>query len=103
MRCKCGYLYPKELRQNFRKVESYAVVRHADYMRFLKAEAKVLGSRSEAKRLDAMLRSAPYVGVLLRCPKCSRLLLIEPEKVSPEGRASFYSQDDRVGADSKGT
>ena len=79
MRCKCGYDFARHITERRRGGQSFAVVNHTDYQTFLKLEAKVLRARrgSDA-RLRAIGRSSEYIGCLHLCPKCSRLLLLQP-------------------------
>jgi hypothetical protein len=78
MQCKCGYSFSREAAKRPRKFESYAVVRDRDYPALIKSEMRVLRASGEDAKLRAIARSSKYVGCLLECPKCSRLLLLKP-------------------------
>ena len=95
MRCKCGYDFARRMIERRRSDQSFAVVNHEDYRTFLKLETKVLQARrgSDA-RSRAIARSAEYIGCLRLCPKCSRLLLLQPGGGASDGSlASFVRED----------
>lgn len=98
MRCKCGYDFGKkrldECRTGVRQFTSYAVVNHEDYKTFLKLEVKVLKCRTERTKLAAIARSAEYVGCLLECPQCARLVLLRPEPQDTEDGPEYYRKDE---------
>jgi len=97
MQCTCGYLYSKHISRGVRKFESYALVDRRDYLAFLRSEMKVLGARSAGSRLRAIARSAEYVGDLLECPNCSRLLLVKPHRTCRRQAALLYKKDESSG------
>lgn len=90
MRCKCGYCFSSEMvTEDEAKFESYAVISDKDYPVFIESEIKVFQCRDERTELAAIARSSGYVGSLLECPQCSRLLLIKPGI----GSAGFYKRE----------
>lgn len=94
MRCKCGYSFSGEAIKRRRKFESFAVVNNRDYQAFLKSESRVLRARGQLARLRAIARSSEYVGCLLECPECSRVLLLKPSAGSSDGGATFYMREE---------
>lgn len=95
MRCHCGYDFARQMRRGGRTDRSFAVIHREDYQTFLKLEAKVLRARrgSDA-RLRAVARSSEYVGSLHLCPKCSRLLLLQPGAGASDGSLVSYARED---------
>lgn len=85
--CKCGFVF--EYFQK-RKFNSFAVVNDKDYQRFLRAENRVSRAVDETEKLRAMGRSARFVGSMLECPECGRLLLIMPNAAS----SAYYSKEE---------
>lgn len=95
MRCLCGHNFAREILANMADESrptprSYAVVRDADWLTMLSAEAKVAQAEGEQAKLAALAESAQWVGVLMECPGCGRLGLSHPE--SDEVR--FYRPED---------
>lgn len=78
MRCKCGYSFSREATKPNRKFESFAVVPDQDYQAFLKAESRVLASKIEQAKMREIARSSEFVGSLMECPECSRILFLKP-------------------------
>ena len=78
MRCKCGYSFSGEAAKTGRKFESFAVVSDRDYQAFLKSESRVVRAENAQMKMWAIACSSEFVGSLLECPKCSRLLLAKP-------------------------
>jgi hypothetical protein len=76
-RCKCGYVFAR-LANRRRQFASFAVVSDQNYQRFLRAEVRVLRAADGPAQLRAIARSAKYVGSLLECPDCGRLLFASP-------------------------
>ena len=93
MRCHCGYDFARQMLRRGCSFQSFAVVNQQDYQTFLKQETKVLRSRrgSDA-RLRAIARSSEYVGCLHVCPKCSRVLLLQPG--ASDGSLVCYARED---------
>jgi acetone carboxylase gamma subunit len=92
MRCKCGYSFSAAVHRN--KFESFAVIDDRQYLEFLRSESKVLQARGEQATLREIARSSDYVGCLLECPECSRLLLLKPSAGSPESHRAFYTREE---------
>lgn len=76
--CECGYAFSYTTSIRRRQFESFAVIRDKDYQRFLKLEQKVLEAPGQETFLRAVGKSSKYVGSLIECPECGRLLLIKP-------------------------
>lgn len=93
MRCKCGYSFSQKKAAGLDEFPSYILVSDKDYPAFLKSETKVLQCSDEMKKLDAIARSAKYVGCMLECPQCSRLLLLKPETDSAQINPIFYKKE----------
>jgi len=94
MRCRCGYSFSRAATRQRKKFESFAVVNDRDYRAFLKLEIKASRARSDDARLRALASSAGYVGNLLECPECSRVLLLKPSAGGPDGSATFYVKEE---------
>ena len=92
MRCKCGWSFSAP--RNRRKFESFAVVNDKDYQTFLRLENATQRSRGEDAKLCAIARASDYVGCLLACPACSRVLLLKPSAGSSDGSLTFYTKED---------
>ncbi len=93
MTCQCGYSFAKNARTKRRQFKSYAVIRDHDYPAFLKSEVAVLGARGETAKLEAIGRSSLYVGCLMECPACARLVLVKPGRGAGAGEKSFYQPE----------
>lgn len=94
MRCKCGYLYSKVAPPwRNRSVEAYAVINYRSYRTFLKSEMQACACRDANSKLHALAHSSAYVGLLLRCPRCSRLLLLRPNRPRCGPESAFYVHD----------
>jgi hypothetical protein len=94
MQCKCGYLYSSVAPPwKNPKVESYAVIDDRTYTAFLRSEARFHACRDRKSKFQALGRSSEYVGVLLRCPRCSRLLFLRPSKTGRHQPLAFYTED----------
>ena len=78
MHCKCGYSFSTESSRSDRKFESFAVIRDRDYQTFLKSEVRVLASKNEKTKMNAIARSSEHVGSLIECPQCSRTVFLKP-------------------------
>lgn len=77
MQCKCGYRFSApENRSRVR--DGFAVIRNADYSRFLKSEMSAMEAPDRETKLAALGRSAAYVGSAHICPECGRLMLLRP-------------------------
>ena len=94
MRCHCGYDFAKQMLKGSRAFQSFAVVNNRDYQTFLKLETKVLRARGSDAKLGAIARSSEYVGCLHVCPKCSRLLLLQPHAGASDGSLVRYTRED---------
>ena len=94
MRCKCGYSYSHTKAAGLAEFSSYILVSDKDYPAFLKSETKVLQCPDEIKKLGAIARSTKYVGCVLECPQCSRLLLLKPETDSAPANPLFYKKEE---------
>ncbi len=92
MNCKCGYRFSKPPTGRRRKHDSFAVINDRNYPAYLKSEQRVARARSETGKLKAIAASSVYVGCLLECPECSRLLLLKPNDSSPEEK-HFYVKE----------
>ncbi len=93
MRCKCGFLFSGQMMlQEPRPFESYAVIKDVEYQEFLKAEMKAARSDKPDARLRKLARSATFVGSLLKCPKCARLLLLTPGEANLE----YYQREEEA-------
>ncbi len=90
MRCRC--LCGRELcgphPDDLARCESYALIADADYMAFLSSEFDALRAANEKDKLGCLARSAAYVGSLIRCPDCSRLILR-----TPQGELEYYRRE----------
>ena len=85
MRCKCGHVFDQNADH-----ESYALVNDKDYPKFFVAEMEVQQCTDEDARKAALARSSQYVGFVLECPKCFRLVVHKAgAKV-----AGFYKRDE---------
>lgn len=94
MNCKCGYSYSNVVPPwGNPEVESYAVIDDRTYAAFLKSEVQALACSNDDSKLKALARSSDYVGFLLKCPACSRLLLVRPRASDREQRVAFYEQE----------
>lgn len=89
MKCTCGFDFmTARLTKGKDAYESYAIVNDKHYRRFLRAELKALQAPDSAAKLDAIARSAKYVGTVMKCPRCSRIQIADPA-----GKLSgFYSK-----------
>ncbi|PCJ50139.1 MAG: hypothetical protein COA73_18580 [Candidatus Hydrogenedentota bacterium] len=67
----------------------YAVVQEDDYLEFLSAEMKVINEDDEQKKNEFILLASDYVGSLVKCPNCERLILFPPHGDAVE----FYKKD----------
>lgn len=85
MRCKCGHVFEQEADH-----ESYALVNDKDYVKFLVAEIEVQQCADEEARQAAIARSSQYVGFVLECPKCSRLVV----HTAGAKALAFYKRDE---------
>ncbi len=87
MRCKCGHVF---IGDSEGAHESYALVNDRDYPVFIASEIEVQQCTDDVSRQAAIARSSRYVGFVLECPQCSRLVLhqagVEPLK--------FYKRDE---------
>lgn len=97
MHCICGFDFAQERmdRSNREwKQRSYALIGEKDYRAFIRSEMTVEQSRKSGERekfLAAIMRSSKYTGSALKCPRCARLLLIEPENVGAS--KTFYTPE----------
>jgi hypothetical protein len=88
MICKCGYNFAEHGQH------SYAVVNDADYPTFLQSEIKAAQANNDEDTLTGLSESSQYVGCLLECPECGRLLLIKPSSVTEDPQKEFYVKDE---------
>jgi len=94
-KCKCGYDFlQQQVHGGVTGFESYALIDDKNYRLFLRSEMKVIRADNEAARLRAIGRSSRYVGSVLECPKCSRLLLFKPGGDSPGGGPILYKREE---------
>ena len=92
MRCLCGYKFSPRS-EGAPPYESYAIVDNKDYGKFIKLETKITHATDGSAALAAISRSSMYVGSLLECPKCSRLLLLKPVGSSSGRDVIFYQRE----------
>ena len=85
MRCKCGHVFDQNADH-----ESYALVNDKDYPKFLVTEMEVHQCTDEDARKAALARSSQYVGFVLECPKCFRLVV---HKAGAKA-VGFYKRDE---------
>jgi hypothetical protein len=88
--CQCGYTFAYATPFGRRKFKSFAVVNDKDYQRFLKSEVKVLAALNAEAKMRAIAKSSQYVGALMECPECKRVLLTLPDQ-SPR---AYYPVED---------
>jgi len=81
--CDCGFNFAKAHLKG-RRLESYAAVRHRDWVKVMRKERAILSERRSAKRLALIGDAAQSVGSLMRCPECGVWLLVKPR----QGKAS---------------
>lgn len=79
MKCKCGFNFVKaRLAKGKKAYVSYALVNDKNYQRFLRAEMKVLQAPDKKSKSAAIARSARFVGTVMKCPRCSRIGIVDP-------------------------
>jgi hypothetical protein len=88
--CKCGYTFSYATPIDRRNFRSFAIISDKDYQRFLKSEVKVLAALDGETKLRAIAKSSRYVGSLIECPECKRVLLTLPDQ-SPK---AYYPVED---------
>lgn len=81
-RCRCGYTFLLAPPLGRRTFNSFAVVNDKVYSRFLRAESRVLRATERASKARAVASASVFVGSLLECPECGRLLLKTPDGTS---------------------
>lgn len=96
MRCKCGYSFSQKITASPRQCESYALVNDKNYQAFLKSEIGVIQAGNERTKMCAIARSSKYLGSLLECPQCSRLVLLKPNGKSPRRGPIFFKRENNV-------
>ena len=98
MQCKCGFCFtPEMLSANRREFDSYAVINDKAYQRFVKRELEVVVARNDPDpdaHAHAVARASQYVGSIMVCPKCSRLLFLRPGTRSGEFVREIYQKEE---------
>lgn len=89
-RCRCGNTFSLAAPLGRRTFNSFAVVNDKVYSRFLRAESRVLLATETASKARAVASASVFVGSLLECPECGRLLLRKPNRTS----VAFYLRED---------
>jgi uncharacterized protein with PIN domain len=85
MTCKCGYSFVKSTLNALEKDkeephDSYAVINDKQYKKFSKAERMIWEHRKDKdKKLNVIAKAAQYVGNMMFCPECNRLVITLPE------------------------
>lgn len=78
--CACGYKFAYATPIGRRKFRSFAIVSDKNYQRFLKSELSVLTALNVEAKMRAIAKSSQYVGSLIECPECERVLLTLPDQ-----------------------
>ena len=75
--CDCGYEF-LAMSILTRKYRSFGIINDRDYQRFVKFEVRVAEASEPAGKLRAIAKSSKYIGSVLECPDCGRLLVNMP-------------------------
>jgi DNA-directed RNA polymerase subunit RPC12/RpoP len=58
----------------------FLVVNDADYPKFLESELEASKYKSDRAKLAALSRSSHYASTMVRCPDCSRYILMRMDE-----------------------
>ena len=75
--CDCGYEFVA-MSIRTRKYRSFGIIDDRDYQRFIKLEVRVAEASQPAGKLRAISKASKYIGSVLVCPDCGRLLVNMP-------------------------
>ena len=89
VKCKCG---EKLGLHSASACDFYALVNYKHYKTFLKAEMKVIQCYEEDDKLNAIATSSQYVGVLIKCQRCSRIILFDADEQTSDG-PNYYAKE----------
>ncbi|SFJ44110.1 hypothetical protein SAMN05421753_12091 [Planctomicrobium piriforme] len=93
MHCRCGYTFPVDSAMRNPAGRSFALIDDKDYPAFLKEEKNAMLATEEEFSLRAIARSCRYVGCLLECPECSRILMLPANSLEAAAEPQFYSRE----------
>ncbi|MEK7794936.1 MAG: hypothetical protein AAB353_10415 [Candidatus Hydrogenedentota bacterium] len=83
------YSFAKGVLKTPRPYKSYAVIADEDYRKFIQSEKRALQAKDERARAKAIAKSAEYIGILYKCPRCKRHVLNRADARTVE----FYTRE----------
>jgi hypothetical protein len=98
MKCPCGHLFHCLSRSEKPDYLSFALIDDRDYPAFLRYEMRVLAAPTRTEKLAAIARTVPFVGTILECPCCSRLLVLRPTGRPGADELQVYALESRIPA-----